>query len=160
MKYINGTPIERFTPKYDVVPSGCWQWNAAFWNSDGYGCFGVKIDGVWKIVGAHRFSYEHFVGKIPEEMCVCHKCDNPACVNPEHLFLGTHTDNMRDRKAKGRNPDISGVKNPNAKLTEEDVKEVLRLRKAGLSSKQIAEKMSQTGISIQGIRSMLYRHYA
>lgn len=77
--------------------STCWLWQGAP-TSGGYGRF--WFDGVRKL--AHRAAYEIFKGDIPEDMCVCHKCDNPLCVNPKHLFLGTHSDNMRDMGNKGR----------------------------------------------------------
>lgn len=66
---------------------------------DGYGRFRVAS---YTLVGAHRFSYELHIGPIPSRMCVLHTCDTPNCVNPAHLFLGTHSDNMKDMYAKRR----------------------------------------------------------
>jgi hypothetical protein len=77
--------------------SGCWIWPVGH----RYGLTSYKD----KTVLAHRLSYTLFVGDIPEGMCVCHKCDNPKCVNPEHLFLGSHSDNERDKAEKGRRPE-------------------------------------------------------
>jgi hypothetical protein len=75
--------------------SGCWLWNGAL-RSSGYGA--AFLAG--KAVGAHRAAWTLFRGEIPEGMFVCHKCDVKSCANPEHLFLGTHDDNMRDCAAK------------------------------------------------------------
>ncbi len=80
----------------------------------------------------HRASWEIHVGAIPEKMEVCHKCDNPACWNPKHLFLGSHTDNMRDALAKGRLKPLKGSDHSQAKLTEAQVRQIRAEYKKGL----------------------------
>lgn len=77
--------------------TGCWLWTRYF-NNSGYGIFSFKH----KTFSAHRVSYECFRGKIPEGMCVCHKCDTPTCINPDHLWLGDIKDNTLDMCRKGR----------------------------------------------------------
>jgi len=77
--------------------SQCWQWTGGkTW--DGYGR--IKLNG--KTVMAHRVAYAMLKGEVPKHLILCHTCDNPSCVNPDHLFLGTHKDNALDREAKGR----------------------------------------------------------
>jgi hypothetical protein len=93
---INLSPQERFFKKVNKTDS-CWLWTGAL-SSRGYGSF--RVDG--KTISTHRLSYSWFKGEVPEGIFVCHTCDIPACVNPDHLWLGTNSDNMQDMIAKDR----------------------------------------------------------
>jgi hypothetical protein len=90
------TPTERFWTRVDKSGE-CWVWTGAHLPT-GYG----RLTGAKRGMYAHRFSWELHNGPIPDGLLVCHKCDNPPCVRPDHLFLGTNVDNIRDRDAKGR----------------------------------------------------------
>jgi DNA-binding XRE family transcriptional regulator len=119
-------PIEpRFWGKV-IKKDGCWQWSGSK-SSDGYGSFSIAH----KMYGAHRISWEIHYGQIPQGKHVLHKCDTPECVNPEHLFLGTHKENMRDMFSKGRRKHARGIRNGLAKLNDIKVKEIRRLHKTG-----------------------------
>jgi hypothetical protein len=88
--------LERFWRKVRKT-DGCWEWTASF-RGLGYGQ--IKVN--QKMLYAHRVSWEMANGPIPDGLCVLHHCDNPPCVNPDHLFLGTQADNMRDKVRKNR----------------------------------------------------------
>lgn len=120
--------------------TGCWEWCGSKRNGYGRLIVGSRTNGTRKSVSAHRASYEHFVGKIPVGMEVCHKCDNPCCINPNHLFLGTRQENIDDRESKGRNNPPKGEKNGRAKLSEIDVLEMRAKRKTGMSFQKIADE--------------------
>src|SRR5258708_9493686 len=109
----------RFSEKVSVS-DGCWEWTG-YKASNGYGRFMLRGDAV----RAHRACYEIYVGPIPEGMHVLHRCDNRGCVNPSHLFLGTHTDNMRDMEAKGRSRHPRGDNHLSSKLTESQVRAII-----------------------------------
>ena len=123
-------------------PDECWAWRGAI-DQKGYGA--VKVGG--KKQSAHRVSWKLFRGPIPSGLCVLHHCDNPGCVNPEHLFLGTPRDNARDCVKKGRHnfsvhPEchVRGERAWNAKLTEEDVRAIRREFTLGTNRKDMARR--------------------
>ena len=115
------TAVEiRFWEKVEIAEPGvCWLWLASL-NNKGYGAF----QGENKTWQAHRFSYQLHFGDIPEGLCVCHHCDNPQCVNPNHLFLGTYSDNNFDCVSKGRHTSGGGSGRPSI-LTKEQ-KEIMK----------------------------------
>lgn len=138
------TPMERLLKKVvPVTESGCWIWTGAT-RPNGYGCF--QLDG--KIEGAHRASFILHGGVIPSGYCVCHKCDTPACVNPDHLFVGTHLDNNRDTIKKGRFPDRAGEAAGHRKLTAEDV---VRIRASDAPTRVLSD---QFGVAHRTVRQI------
>lgn len=146
-KVEEGNAVERFHKKYEISESGCWIWTAGT-RPNGKG---IPYPRHWtdsgKSIGAHRFSFEIVCGPIPKSMYVCHKCDMPLCVNPDHLFVGTHHDNMKDMVTKkrsftGRGEDKKG----RAKLTNQQADQI---RKMDVSHSKLAAMfgVSQTTIS-------------
>jgi hypothetical protein len=118
-------PIERFNKKYLVdLNTGCWIWIGA---NSGKQKYGIFFNGQ-NNVKAHRFSYEYHIGLI-NDFCVLHKCDNPSCVNPDHLFLGTNYDNVLDKIKKNRQ--CKGESLGKSILTE---KQVIEIKKELLNS--------------------------
>jgi hypothetical protein len=112
---------ERFEEKFSVSPdSDCWIWNASK-NSKGYGTFSFEKRGT---EGAHRASWLIYRGEIPKSMYVLHHCDHAYCVNPDHLFLGTNSDNMQDCAQKNRIYRPKGIIHPRHKLTEQQIMEI------------------------------------
>jgi predicted DNA-binding protein (UPF0251 family) len=132
-------------------PTECWEWTAAK-NNWGYGVFGLNK--TKKSVRPHRISWELYYGVIPDDLFVLHKCDNPCCLNPEHLFLGTQADNMRDMSSKGRAKNGGfrpvGEKNGMVKLTDNQAQEIRRLYKEGMPQKDIGKRfgVSQPTVSV------------
>lgn len=141
--------IDRFYHKVAFDhPSKCWEWTANR-SMGGYGM--VKFHG--RNRGAHRISYELWTGtEIPDGMQVMHRCDNPPCVNPFHLELGTCRDNIRDKHAKGRQPSQRGSRNnAGSRLTDDQIIEALRRLRSGEVQRQIAEDLGITQTMVSRI---------
>jgi hypothetical protein len=115
---------------HKVDETGCWEWLGAKY-SNGYGAIRKDYSSLSR-TGAHRAAYEAHHGPIPVGLRVCHRCDNRLCINPDHLFLGTASDNTKDMVRKGRHG--------NMKLTQDSVKEIREAFKHGTSSKDIQSK--------------------
>lgn len=113
---------ERFWPKV-IKTDGCWLWKAGK-RVKGYGSIREQRG---RYLLAHRYSYELHNGPIPVGMCVCHACDNPSCVNPDHLWLGTNNQNVRDSVLKHRRANMAGERNPRCKISPEKAKQIRKL---------------------------------
>ncbi len=148
--------IERFEKKFSPEPnSGCWLWFGATARM-GYGSF--CFNGITRT--ASRISWEIYRGPIPDGMHVLHKCDVPACVNPDHLFLGNRHDNMSDCVRKGRHkiPHHAGEKNKAAKLTDAAVR---KIRKSSDSTSTLAKKYGVDYTLIWQVRKRkIWKHVA
>jgi hypothetical protein len=134
---------ERFWSYVDISDQ-CWKWTGSVTNY-GYGRLHIGgRDG--RDVGAHRIAWELLKGRIPEGLYVCHHCDNPICVNPAHLFLGTQSDNMQDAGKKNRLPQqkyhgfCAGERNGRAKLTDAQVSAIRKEYQVVMSHRKLAAK--------------------
>ena len=146
------TTEERFWEKVDVCGDDeCWNWKGCK-TCSGYGAIGIN----YKVIRAHRYSWELHNGKLPDELDVLHHCDNPACVNPKHLWLGTQKDNNldRDKKGRGNNGNQKGINNPHSKLKDSDVIIIRKLFVIGLTRKLIAEI---SGVNRKSVESIVSR---
>jgi len=163
------TVEQRFWAKVKKTNS-CWLWTGAKRNK-GYGAFSYTENGKLVQDRAHRYSYRLHKGDIPPGMFVLHKCDTPACVNPDHLFLGTNNDNIKDMLRKGRH--ISGgthcgeagdwrrgTEHHAAKLTPDDVREMRRLyAEGGWSYSQLGKRFGvNTSAAYKIVKRLLWKH--
>lgn len=143
---------EKFLKRVDTNagPEGCWPWTGHR-STGGYGRVGAKGFGLdrWYEL-AHRLSYILFVGAIPDGKYVCHRCDNPPCVNPRHLFIGDGKINSSDRAEKGRNANRKGSRNTHAKLTEGMVRYILESPHSG---RTVAARWGIAESTVSQIRS-------
>ena len=137
--------MKRFWDKVRRTP-GCWLWRAGrFADGMSYGAF--RLHG--RLQKAHRVAYQIAYGSIPPHLRVLHRCDNPICVRPEHLFLGTSADNSADQVSKGRQ--CAGERNlGGCKLNWEIVREIRALQ--GLSYREIAREYSISDVMARNIR--------
>lgn len=139
--------------KHVVRKDGCWGWLGPV-DKNGYGQLPC---GYQKLIKAHRVSWRIYKGDIPEKHVICHSCDNPPCTNPDHLFIGTKKDNAQDMMKKGRS--TRGERNYNAKLTEEDVKNIKFLLSLGVTGTRISKDFKISESVIHGIKKGIYwRH--
>jgi len=146
LKRQSPTAIERFWSSVDRADGddSCWIWTGNG-TKDGYGR--LSVDG--RKTRAHRFSYELHNGPIPDGLLVCHHCDVPLCCNPKHMFLGTTKDNVQDMLAKGRVRPLRGTASPNARLNEDQVREIrARYAAGGVFQKDLA---SAYGVAVKTI---------
>lgn len=132
--------------EYYVNERGCHICTSHYINDDGY----PVIHRNGERSGLHRYMYELYHGPIPPGLEVCHKCDTPSCINPDHLELGTHDDNMRQMAERGRS--ARGTKNANAKLTEEDAREIKKRLAAGESCYALARIYEVSEATIHQIK--------
>lgn len=138
---------QRLMSKVSINPTlGCWDWIGAR-GRDGYGILRVQKN---KTQRAHRISFEVHIGPIPDGMCICHKCDNPLCINPEHLFLGTNAENTHDRTAKGRSARQYGASNGSVKIADDAVAAIRAAEKRwGVNTRLAAQYgVSKTLVSL------------
>ncbi len=148
------TPRERFLAKVCPEPNGgCWLWRGMVVGS-GYGM--VRFER--RMYPAHRLAWKLFRGEIAQGLAVCHKCDVRICVNPEHLFLGTHAENMKDMKEKGRSP--HGDEHSRSKLTAKTVSRIKAMLAQGhMRVSEIARAFGVTHATIDCIaKGKTWRH--
>lgn len=141
---------ERFWEKVDKT-GDCWNWTATL-DGSGYGMIGSG-GAKGKNRKAHRVSWEFRNGPIPANLCVMHRCDNPRCVNPDHLMLGTVAENNADRDRKGRAARTDGEFSPSAKLTTTMALSILRRVRAGENAAQLAAEFGVSKGTIYAIKS-------
>lgn len=145
---MNTSDLERFWKKVDKTsnPNGCWEWTA--FKNKGYGRF--IMPNLKKVFNANRIAYEIAFGAIPSGMFVCHRCDNPGCVNPNHLWLGTNKDNVDDKVSKNRQQKLKGSQHGRAKLLEQDV---LDIRASSETGAALSRKYNVSDTVIYNIRN-------
>lgn len=147
------TPEERFWNKVSKVDGGCWEWTAHK-DKRGYGRFNAYGRNS-QIMLAHRYSYFLANGDLPDDLFICHSCDNPACVNPDHLWAGSPADNVLDmhRKGRARGYDRTIVpQKPNQKITKDQARQIKHLALRGVNQDDIAAMFGVSQASVSGIK--------
>ena len=148
--------VERFHAKYRKDESGCWIWMAS---CAGMGYGQIKLPGERRQIYAHRLSYLIHKGPLPEGKQICHTCDNPKCVNPDHLFVGTSQDNHDDMKEKKRHTYRQQSKT--AKITEEQARQVLGMVGLGIKQTVIAKAFGLSQVQVSRIKlGQRWKHLA
>ena len=144
--------IDRFMAKVKVQANGCWEWTGKIHNS-GY----VTFFSNGKAMLAHRWSYQYYKGLLHPSMFVCHSCDNRICVNPDHLWLGDASDNMKDMVSKNRHKNQTGSQNNFSKLSETAVKDIKARGYFGGAPKggNIKELAEEYNVSYDTVRSIV-----
>lgn len=154
MYQLDSRARDRFLTKIHVTP-GCWEWTAGR-ATNGYGMLTVKVNGRWGHGLAHRISYQIFVSTALDSQVVMHTCDNRGCVRPDHLRLGTQSDNIRDMDMKGRRnlekAITRGTSHYNARITDDDVRDI-RKRYTGKYGNATA-LAKEYGMTSQNIRTI------
>ena len=144
---------KRFSAIWETIEKpdvGCWNWTEKL-DRSGYGRMAVRYPN-WHEELCHRLSWVFHRGLIPTGVMVCHSCDNPSCVRPDHLFLGTAADNMHDMFNKGRRRPRSGETHPKAKLANADVQSIRALLRDGYGLRVIGKRFGVTHKTIMSIR--------
>jgi hypothetical protein len=159
-KYTKQKRILKFWQRVKILGLlDCWEWQGG---RDGFG-YGKVQDFDGKTERTHRFVWKLTYGSIPTGKHILHKCDNPSCCNPNHLYVGTHQDNMRDRTERGRSGrwGRKGVENPQSKLNDDKVRSIRALLEQGLTQREIASKYDVDASAISQInRGVAWKHVA
>ena len=152
MSYPKRTIADRLALYSARAESGCLEWQRKP-DKNGYGRLVIVEGSSKKTLKAHRLAYEVHVGPIPSGMMVCHTCDNPSCIEPSHLFVGTAADNNADKMRKGRyrpgGKPHPGESNGRAKLTSRQVAGIRKLTKFGISGAAIARSLGVCASAVQ-----------